>query len=118
MKKEAIEKIREKLEKDRTVLEVELGKFAKKDTKPSGDWDTQYPKINGGGIEEEADEVMEYETLLQIEHNLESKIQKINSALEKIKNGKYGICEKCGKEINEDRLEAMPEANFCIKCQG
>ena len=37
--------------------------------------------------------------------------------LEKIKKGKYGICEKCGKEIPLERLEVSPEARFCLKCE-
>jgi len=37
--------------------------------------------------------------------------------LEKIKKGKYGICEKCGKKIPEERLKAFPEARFCMKCE-
>jgi RNA polymerase-binding transcription factor DksA len=44
-------------------------------------------------------------------------LRDINLALEKIKKGNYGICEKCGKEIEIDRLEAIPEARFCKNCK-
>ena len=67
-------------------------------------------------MEKAADEVEEYVTLLPIEYNLESRLKNINLALEKIEKGKYGICEKCGKEIPIDRLEIFPEARFCLKC--
>jgi len=118
MKKELIEELKNKITEEKKLLEKELGKFAKKDTKLSGDWDTKFPHFNGGGsMEEEADEVEEYETLLQIEHKLETKIQDINLALDKIEKGKYGICENCGKEIDEKRLIIMPEARFCLECQ-
>lgn len=41
----------------------------------------------------------------------------INNALEKILDGSYGKCEGCGKEINRDRLEALPMALLCLDCK-
>lgn len=40
----------------------------------------------------------------------------IKAALLKIKNGKYGQCEKCGKQIELGRLLAMPTAQYCLSC--
>jgi DnaK suppressor protein len=40
----------------------------------------------------------------------------IDNALEKIDKGTYGICERCGKPVGEDRLAAMPAARLCIQC--
>ena len=37
-------------------------------------------------------------------------------ALGKLAEGTYGTCERCGEPIAEARLEAMPEARFCISC--
>ncbi|MGQ9465648.1 MAG: TraR/DksA family transcriptional regulator [bacterium] len=42
----------------------------------------------------------------------------IDYALRKIHQGKYGICEKCGKPIEKRRLKILPYARFCIKCTG
>jgi len=53
MNKKLLQKLKERLEKEKIELEKELQSFAKKDTKPKGDWDTRYPKFNGGGLEEE-----------------------------------------------------------------
>ena len=44
-------------------------------------------------------------------------IQMIGAALDRIEQGKYGICLRCGKPIAEGRLEALPYAAFCIPCQ-
>ena len=41
----------------------------------------------------------------------------IDRALKKIYSGEYGKCEKCGKEIGEKRLEAIPWAKLCIECK-
>lgn len=41
----------------------------------------------------------------------------IDSALTRIKQGKYGLCIKCGKAIPHDRLEAIPYSLMCIECK-
>ena len=46
-----------------------------------------------------------------------SELVEIERALKKIAQGKYGICEMCGKEIHAERLEAKPFARLCIKCR-
>jgi DnaK suppressor protein len=45
------------------------------------------------------------------------KLQQIDDALERIKDGSYGICDSCGLEIAEERLEAMPFTRLCHDCQ-
>ena len=121
MNKKLLKELEEKLEKQKTTIKTELEKFAKEDQKLKGDWDTKYPKINGGSggqlLEDAADQVEEYSNLLPIEHNLELRLQSIGRALEKIKKGKYGKCESCKKEISEERLKIYPEAKLCSKCQ-
>jgi len=111
-----LKKIKEKLEKDKISIKSSLKGFARKDKKLPGDWDTRFPKFNGGNLEESADEVEEYEALLPIEFSLEKRLKDINLALEKIKKGAYGKCEKCGKEISWERLKVYPEAKICDKC--
>ena len=121
MKKSLLQKLKQKLEQDTAVIEEQLKSFAKEDKKLKGDWDTIFPRWNGeaggAGLEKAADEVEEYSTLLPIEYNLELKLKNIDLALEKIKKGKYGICEKCGRKIDEKRLKIYPEARFCLKCK-
>jgi RNA polymerase-binding protein DksA len=40
----------------------------------------------------------------------------IESALERLAEGRYGICAACGGAIPFERLEAVPQARFCISC--
>jgi RNA polymerase-binding transcription factor DksA len=47
---------------------------------------------------------------------LGKQIVQFRTALTRMKIGKYGICEKCGKMIDTDRLAVKPEATTCIKC--
>jgi len=122
MKKEVIEKLKKCLLRLKSSLEEELKKFAEKDSEIKGDWDTKFPQFTEGSsgsqqLEESADEVAEYANRLPVEHNLEIRLNNINLALEKIKKGQYGNCEKCGKKISEERLEIYPEARLCKECQ-
>lgn len=45
-------------------------------------------------------------------------IAKIQAALERIEDGSYGICERCGEEIAAGRLMARPVAALCIACKS
>jgi RNA polymerase-binding protein DksA len=45
------------------------------------------------------------------------RLKLIDSALTRIRQGKYGLCVKCGKKIPHDRLEAIPYALMCIECK-
>jgi DnaK suppressor protein len=50
--------------------------------------------------------------------NRESKlIQNIETALDRIKKGSYGICETCGEDISVKRLKARPVTFQCIECK-
>lgn len=48
------------------------------------------------------------------EHKL---IKKVRKALDRIKDGTFGICEKCGNEISFERLKARPVTTLCIECK-
>ena len=41
----------------------------------------------------------------------------LDEAMGKLEQGTYGVCERCGEEIGEKRLEVMPFATRCIPCQ-
>ncbi len=44
-------------------------------------------------------------------------IKHLDEALERIKDGTFGICRTCGKTISHARLEAVPNATECIECK-
>ncbi|MEZ5357665.1 MAG: TraR/DksA C4-type zinc finger protein [Candidatus Zixiibacteriota bacterium] len=44
-------------------------------------------------------------------------IYHLDEALRRIKDGTFGICHECGKEIKKTRLNAVPHARFCIECK-
>lgn len=46
-----------------------------------------------------------------------SRLQSLRFALERVADGSYGICLRCDTEISAKRLNAVPWASNCIKCQ-
>jgi DnaK suppressor protein len=44
-------------------------------------------------------------------------ISKINTALQKIQEGSFGLCETCEESIEARRLEARPFSTLCVSCQ-
>lgn len=120
MNENLLKELRGKLEERKRSIESQLKGFAEKDKKMKGDWDTKYPRTDSGTgsaqLEDAADEVEEYSNLLPVEHSLELQLVDIETALKKIAKGIYGKCEKCGKEISEERLRAYPEAKTCNEC--
>ena len=45
-------------------------------------------------------------------------IYEIENSIEKLKSGDYGICEGCGVNIEEDRLELIPYTKLCLECSN
>jgi RNA polymerase-binding protein DksA len=52
-----------------------------------------------------------------LEENSEHVLSSIEQALQRIDNGTFGSCARCGRQIAEERLEAIPYATRCIDCQ-
>lgn len=50
-----------------------------------------------------------------LEENAEHLLVEIGAALERIDEGTYGLCSACGRQIDEERLEAVPYATLCIE---
>lgn len=44
-------------------------------------------------------------------------IRKIDEALQRIEEGTFGLCERCGEEIGLERLKARPVTTYCIDCK-
>jgi YteA family regulatory protein len=64
------------------------------------------------------DELFERSKDLALKDNAQVLLGRVETALEKIENGTYEYCSKCGKHIPISRLEAIPWASECIECQG
>ncbi len=58
----------------------------------------------------------EQEFTLSLMQSEEDILEKIEGSLERIEEGTYGTCEECGVRIPKTRLNAIPYAEFCVKC--
>lgn len=58
----------------------------------------------------------EQEFTLSLVQSDEDTLGKIESSLERIEEGTYGTCEECGARIPKTRLNAIPYAEFCVRC--
>jgi RNA polymerase-binding transcription factor DksA len=113
MDKEFIRKAKEVLETKKANLEARLSVAAKED----GDrYATRFPDY-GDDEESAVSEVEDYDTNVDIENNFSKDLRATNAALKRIEEGNYGTCLKCGKLIENKRLEAYPAASICLNCE-
>lgn len=45
-----------------------------------------------------------------------AELDALDQAAHRIETGTYGQCQRCGKRISKERLEALPAATLCIRC--
>ena len=102
----ALDSIRVQLEEERASLQHQLEDFGAGDKGMSFDEnfaDSSQVTAERGEIE-------------ALAGTLSETLRDIEDALAKFDAGTYGECERCGNDIGEARLEAMPAARFCITC--
>lgn len=58
-----------------------------------------------------------HEQAVVLEDKLKQDLAEIEKALNKIKKGTYGVCERCKKKIEVGRLTVKPQAIYCLKCK-
>jgi RNA polymerase-binding transcription factor DksA len=64
-----------------------------------------------------ATDTLERELGLSVRETAEESLRDIEAAFKRLENGTYGICPVCNEPIDDARLEAKPEAEFCVKHQ-
>jgi RNA polymerase-binding protein DksA len=63
-------------------------------------------------------ETFEREKDLSIIESVQAGLEDIDSALQRVEAGNYGVCAVCGQAIGDERLEAVPAARFCVEHQA
>lgn len=89
----------------------------KKDIKEEDPFSDESRVTANAAPDTEAEEQFGHARTSAIRDQLDRKIIQTKKALSRIKLGKYGICENCGKMIDTDRLMIYPEATFCVSCE-
>lgn len=106
--KERIDNYKKKLEDEKATIEQEL-----KELEKAQDFGENAPDFNA----EEADEAESASTNVALMQPLKERLIEVEDALSKIINGGYGVCEKCGSEIDEEVLGVNPESRLCRSCK-
>jgi YteA family regulatory protein len=116
VKKEKVAKLKQKLidiknEREESLKDdhIGLGESIRDNTSELSSYDN-HPGDLGT-------ETFEAEKNFSFRNNDKFIIAEVDEALRKIKNGNYGLCERCGKEIAEERLDFIPYARLCISCE-
>lgn len=115
MDQEQIQKFTERLKAQQREITDQLHESTNEDSMEKDKVQTKWENL-GDKDEDNAVEVADFQDSISLERNLETSLGRIEKALDKVKAGIYGICEKCGKEIELARLEAYPEAELCMTC--
>jgi len=111
-----LNKVKEKLNKEKKELEKELASFTDKNVHNVNDYKAKFPNF-GRESDENAKEVATFGARLTLERTLEKELRDVNKTLERIKKGKYGTCYNCKKQISKLRLLARPTSSTCVKCK-
>jgi RNA polymerase-binding protein DksA len=99
--------VRETLEAERARLVADLGEAI------------QAPgQMTYGSQAAAASQVFEQQRDLALRDRATQQLALVDAALERLDAGTFGTCQRCGKQIAEARLEALPWAAHCIQCQS
>jgi len=112
-------KHKEKLEEERKLLLEELKKVGavKSTSGVKDDYEaTEFDKEKDvNDLEDTAKNINNLIRREMIVTELEQRLRKVDEAIERINNNKYGFCKECKKPIEEKRLKVNPAADTCIK---
>ncbi len=107
-----LEAIRVALERERGALEAELDALTTVTRDPAAT--IGFGKRVGEGTSEAIGRI---ERVGQADA-LAAKLASVRRALEKFDDGTYGICDRCGAAIPDERLEARPSSVRCVRCSA
>ena len=60
--------------------------------------------------------IYEWELTLALRQQAQARVETIRQALQKLAEGRYGLCERCGAPIDPERLNILPLTTLCINC--
>jgi DnaK suppressor protein len=108
-RKKFLTKVRENLEEMKAKLAQEIDLELKAEREANKD--------EGMDTYDLASEERDREINFILSDRGRAKIKSIEDALQRLNDSSYGICESCGIEIAEERLEALPFTRLCRDCQ-
>jgi len=100
-------------------LEKEVKKLQKQieDLKKNDPFADPEHATDNAAVDTDVREQVGHDTIEAEIKALQRKLSDINLALQKMKKGKYGMCERCGLAIPVARLKLLPEARYDVDCE-
>jgi RNA polymerase-binding transcription factor DksA len=116
MNKTDIQYFKEKLEKEKIILEDELKSIGQVNPENPDDWSATSGNIETDSADENetADKFEELEENKVILSKLEPQYIEVKAALDRIEKKTFGLCEISKEPIERERLEANPSARTCV----
>ncbi len=114
--KELSNQLHEALVQEKSRLKREIGNL--QEGVNAGTYDLEGMDAVDQHPADEGSELFEREKDLAVQSTLMRELDEVNIALKKFDDGTYGICEMCGKPIDERRLRAFPAATHDVECQA
>ena len=114
LSKEDMNKAREVLLEKRNNLVRQVERLAKDAAESTEATENSKSPLNSA---DNASDAYEQDFAFISMESEEEIMRKVDVALLRIRDKTYGTCDDCSKEINPDRLEYLPWATLCIKCQ-
>jgi len=110
-----IQHFKELLDAELLILEKQVSGIARVNPNNKKDWEAVEPDMNTDSADdgEVAGTMQEFANNNAVLEQLETRLNEVKSAIEKIEEGTYGICVECEAPIEEDRLEANPASETC-----
>jgi DnaK suppressor protein len=71
----------------------------------------------GNHMADDATAAFDQATAVSLRRGHVRSLDEVNAALERMDEGTYGVCDRCGEAIDFARLKAMPQATLCLSCQ-
>lgn len=115
-KREVTHALVRRLIEERRSLRKRLLRLDGSDTSPAIR-DTHEGHVRNTDILDTAADSFRKELQCTTREKLLARAVQLDRAYRKLMNGSYGICEGCGMDIPAKRLEAMPNAAYCLPCQ-
>lgn len=110
--KEVLEPVKNHLDQELSKLEKRKAELEVED--PFSD---RSRVDDNAAVDTDAAEQIGHMRVSALKQAMDRSIIQIRKAMSRIKIGKYGLCERCGKFIDTDRLMIMPESTLCIVCE-
>ena len=111
-----LDHFRELLEDERARLEDDLEKLKAQEESGGPSGETGELSNYDQHMADQATETFLREQDEAIHIGLENSLEQVNRAWARLERGNYGVCERCGTHIPEERLEFLPFAIHCLPC--